>query len=152
MIRVAGMNYVCLYTSYLESLGQYSDEEIGRLVRAMLAYAAKGETTQFDGVERYIWPMLRAQMDRDKAAYQERCERNRANGAKGGRPRKNQTVSGETEGFAGEPEKAKEKEKEKEKENNSSMADKPPIRTSKRKENQDGKSQFQLSGDFGTVL
>ena len=130
---MAGMNYVCLYVSYLESLAPFSDEEIGRMVRAMLIYTATGETPLFDGNERFIWPTIKAQIDRDEAAYQERCEKNRANGAKGGRP-KNQSVITKTEWFAEKPKKAKEKEKEKEKEkkkeNDSDMADKPPTRHS----------------------
>ena len=130
---MAGMNYVCLYVSYLESLAPFSDEEIGRMVRAMLIYTATGETPLFDGNERFIWPTLKAQIDRDEAAYQERCEKNRANGAKGGRP-KNQSVITKTEWFSEEPkiakEKEKEKEKEKKKENDSDMADKPPTRHS----------------------
>ena len=32
---MAGMNYVCLYISYLESLAPFSDDEIGRMVKAM---------------------------------------------------------------------------------------------------------------------
>ncbi len=119
---MAGMNYVCLYISYLESLAPFSDEEIGRMVRAMLIYTATGEIPLFDGNERFIWPTLKAQIDRDEAAYQERCEKNRANGAKGGRP-KNQSVISETEWFSEKPKKAKEKEKESE----SIEADKPPA-------------------------
>ena len=117
---------MCLYISYLESLTPFSDDEIGRMVKAMLTYAETGEDHRFDGNERFIWPSLKAQIDRDKAAYQERCEKNRANGAKGGRPPKNQSVIPETEWFSEKPKKAKEKEKEKEKE--SIEADKPPTR------------------------
>ena len=51
---MAGMNYVCLYVSYLESLAPFSDEEIGRMVRAMLIYTATGEMPLFDGNERFI--------------------------------------------------------------------------------------------------
>ena len=128
---MAGMNHVCLYVSYSESFAPYSDEEVGRMVRAMLTYTATGEIPLFDGNERFIWPTIKAQIDRDEAAYQERCEKNRANGTKGGRP-KNQTVITETEWFFEKPKKAneKEKEKEKEKENDSDMADKPPTRHS----------------------
>ena len=128
---MAGMNHVCLYVSYSESFAPYSDEEVGRMVRAMLTYTATGEIPLFDGNERFIWPTLKAQIDRDEAVYQERCEKNRANGAKGGRP-KNQSVITETEWFSEKPKKAKEKEKEKEKkkENDSDMADKPPTRHS----------------------
>ena len=60
MNHVAGMNYVCLYVSYLESLAPFSDAEIGRMVRAMLIYTATGEIPLFDGNERFIWPTLKA--------------------------------------------------------------------------------------------
>lgn len=113
MIHVAGMNYVCLYVSYSETLAPFSDEEIGKIVNAMLAYAATGENPRFDGNERFIWPTIKAQIDRDEAAYQERCEKNRLNGVKGGRPIKNQMVIPETEWFLEKPKKAKEKEKKK---------------------------------------
>lgn len=119
-------NYVCLYASYLESLSPFSDAEIGRMVIAMLTYSATGEEPKFDGNERFMWPTLKTQIDRDEAAYRERCEKNRANGAKGGRPTKNPTVIPETERFSEKPKKAKEKKKEKEKE--SIEADKPPAR------------------------
>ena len=123
-------NYVCLYASYLESLSPFSDAEIGRMVIAMLTYSATGEEPKFDGNERFMWPTLKTQIDRDEAAYQERCEKNRANGAKGGRPSKKPTVIPETERFSEKPKKAKEKkkEKEKEKEKESIEADKPPTR------------------------
>lgn len=90
------MTYICLYSSYLESLAPYSDQEVGCLVRGMLGYAALGEVPRFEGNERFIWPTLRDQIDRDAASYQEKCEKNRQNGTKGGRPKK-QTVLQETE-------------------------------------------------------
>ena len=110
-----GIPYICLYTSYLTSLAPYTDSQLGRLVRAMLTYRTAGEVPEFQGSERYIWPMLKDQLDRDLESYWQRCEKNRANAAKGGRP-KNQSVILETDGFSEKPKKPKEKEKEKEKE------------------------------------
>ena len=107
--------YVCLYTSYLTSLAPYTDSQLGRLVRAMLTYGATGEVPEFRDCERYIWPMLKDQLDRDAESYRQRCEKNRANAARGGRP-KNQSVILETDGFSEKPKKPKEKEKEKENE------------------------------------
>ena len=107
--------YVCLYLSYRESLEPYSMEERGRLVTAMMDYQATGEIPAFSGNERFLWPTLRSQLDRDIQGYEEKCAKNRENGAKGGRPKK-QTVSAETERFSEKPKKAKEKEKENEKE------------------------------------
>lgn len=110
-----GIPYICLYTSYLTSLAPYTDSQLGRLVRAMLTYRTAGEVPEFQGSERYIWPMLKDQLDRDLESYRQRCEKNRVNAAKGGRP-KNQSVILETDGFSEKPKKPKEKEKEKEKE------------------------------------
>ncbi len=125
---MADVPYVCLYLSYLQSLSPFTDEECGRIIRAMLNYAETGEAPQFEGNERFIWPSLQAQIDRDMEAYRAKCSKNRANGSKGGRPPKNPTVIPETERFLEKPKKPKEKEKEKEKENESIEADKPPTR------------------------
>lgn len=113
---MAEMAFVCLYFSYLETLIPFTDEERGRIVMAMMNYAANGEMPVFEGNERFIWPTIQAQIDRDIAAYEKKCAKNRANGAKGGRP-KNQSVSGESERFSEEPKKAKEKKNKKENEN-----------------------------------
>ena len=97
--------YVCLYRSYLESVAPFSEAERGRLLTAMLVYAVRGEEVRLPGNERYLWPTIKSQIDRDAAAYRERCEKNRDNGKKGGRPEKRSVF-----------EKPKEKEKEKENE------------------------------------
>lgn len=106
---MAQLSYVCLYLSYLEALGPYSDEERGRIMTAMLRYAATGEIPDFSGSERYVWPLIKSQIDRDMAAYDQKCQRNRQNGAKGGRPPINPTVIPETERFSEKPRKPKEK-------------------------------------------
>ena len=83
---------------------------------AMLNYSATGEMPVFEGNERYIWPSVQGQIDRDLEAYRAKCSKNRVNGAKGGRPPRNPTVIPETERLFEKPKKAKEKEMEKEKE------------------------------------
>lgn len=97
--------YVCLYSSYLESVAPFSEAERGRLLTAMLVYAVRGEEVRLPGNERYLWPTIKSQIDRDAAAYRDRCEKNKENGKKGGRPEKRSVF-----------EKPKEKEKEKENE------------------------------------
>ena len=97
--------YVCLYGSYLESVAPFLEAERGRLLTAMLVYAVRGEEVRLPGNERYLWPTIKSQIDRDAAAYRERCEKNRDNGKKGGRPEKRSVF-----------EKPKEKEKDKENE------------------------------------
>lgn len=98
--------YVCLYSRYLQTLAPFTDAERGRIMTAMLTYSTTGEIPEFEGNERYIWPTVQAQIDRDASAYQEKCDKNRANGAKGGRPPKNQTDIEKTERFSEKPKKA----------------------------------------------
>ena len=81
-------------------------EERGMILTAMLSYGNTGEIPELNGNERYIWPTIQAQIDRDSATYQDKCSRNRENGSKGGRPPKNQTVNEETERFLEKPKKA----------------------------------------------
>ena len=79
--------FICLYLDYLETLSPYTDAERGRLVTAMLEYATTGAVPEFQGNERFAWPLLQGQIERDRKKYQDRCEQNRINGAKGGRPK-----------------------------------------------------------------
>lgn len=129
---MAEMPYVCLYKSYLQTLAPFTDAERGRIMMAMLNYSATGEIPLFEGNERYIWPSVQSQIDRDLEAYRAKCSKNRENGAKGGRPPRNPTVAPETERLFEKPKKAKEreieKENEKENENESEkyMAGLPP--------------------------
>lgn len=123
--------YVCLYTRYLQTLAPFSDAERGRIMTAMLTYCSTGEAPEFEGNERYIWPTIQAQIDRDIAAYNEKCAKNRVNGAKGGRPPKNQTDMEKTERFSEKPKKANTKtntNRNRNTKSNDIEADKPPIR------------------------
>lgn len=120
------LTYVCLYNSYLSSLAPYTDAQVGRLIRAMLAYSQNGEIPQFKKTERMIWPTLQNQIDRDKEAYEERRKINSRNGSKGGRPKAQKKTdaflsetekSEKTDRFFSKPKKAKEKENKNEKKN-----------------------------------
>ena len=79
--------YFCAYYSYLELMELLTDEECGRLFKAALRYSTSGEDMECCGNERFIWPMIRGTIDRDKEKYEKRCEINRINGMKGGRPK-----------------------------------------------------------------
>lgn len=71
--------YVCLYHSYLDAIQPLDDAERGRLLTAMLLYADTGSVPQMPGNERFVFPAIRAQMDRDAARYAQRCEKNARN-------------------------------------------------------------------------
>ena len=59
-------DYVCLYHSYLDAIQALGDAERGRLLTAMLEYSLTGTTGHLGGNERFIFPMVKAQIDRDK--------------------------------------------------------------------------------------
>ena len=111
--------YFHAYHSILESIEPLDDAERGRLFTALLSYSATGETPLLTGNERFLFPALRGQIDRDRARYEERCAQNRRNGALGGRPPLPKPYAPQT------PPKTKEKEKEKEKEKAISSTEEP---------------------------
>ena len=87
-------DYVCLYHSYLDAIQALDDAERGRLLTAMLEYSIMGVTVLLDGNERFIFPMVKAQIDRDKVKYERQCQRNAENGKTGGRPKKQKNPLG----------------------------------------------------------
>ena len=99
------MTYIHLYLDQIHTLAPLPDAARGRLVLAMLHYAVTGEEQRLTGPARILWPLFRNQIDRDREKYRAKCEKNRMNGMKGGRPRQ------KPNGF----EKSQEEEKEKEK-------------------------------------
>ena len=88
-------------------------EERGQLFTRLLEYSATGDETQITGNERFIYPMMRDQIDRDKARYQEKCSKQSQNAKKrwNAEPCRGMPMHAEDA-------KTKEKEKTKTKENN----------------------------------
>lgn len=108
---MADMKYIMLYLDSLPTLHEMQFDEVGRLVIALMEYAATGETSVQLGGERYAFSLLRAQLDRDAESYARKLESCRENGKKGGRPRKNP----ENPAVFSETQKRQYKEKEKDK-------------------------------------
>lgn len=77
-----------LYTEYKEHLALLNDEERGKLLMGLFEYAETGIEPYFDGMLKMAFSFIKTQMDRDLEKYESVCERNKANGAKGGRPSK----------------------------------------------------------------
>lgn len=120
------LTYIKIFVDCLDAVTPLDDGERGRLFTALLQYARTGEITGLQGNERILFPMLRAQLDRDAAAYESVCEANRMNGSRGGRPRKNPEAVSETQ-KSQDKDKDQYKEK-KEKEYSSCGADRPAQR------------------------
>ena len=84
------------FYSYLENedkLNMLSDEEAGRLYKALFAYARTGEMPDFGNnpLLRYAFADFILDVDRDRKNYEETCKRRSEAGKKGGRPKGNET-------------------------------------------------------------
>lgn len=75
------MKYLKVWTDFAKTLEPLKDGESGRLFIAMLEYAERGAEPDLSGNERYIWPMVKSEIDRQREAYDHKCEVNRINGA-----------------------------------------------------------------------
>ena len=75
------MQYLKVWTSFLEIIKPLSEAEKGRLFEMMLRYAQDGqEPSEIVGNERFIWPAAKQSID----LTAERNEKLRANASKGG--------------------------------------------------------------------
>lgn len=77
-----------------------SMEQRGQLLTALFDYAADGNVPEMDGLTGFAFEVFREGIDTSLERYKETCRKNRENGKKGGRPRKNPTVSEKTERFS----------------------------------------------------
>lgn len=77
------LEYFPCYHSYRKKLVKLSDQEVGRLFRALLEYSELGETKELTGRESVAFDFIADDIDRAKSAYEEKCETNRKNGRKG---------------------------------------------------------------------
>ena len=113
------LEYFNAYHSYLESIEPLNDAERGRLFTALLEYSSTGVVPDLRGNERFVFPTIKGQIDRDIAKYEAKCHKNSeiaskrwdANGCE-----RIRTDANACERIFEDANDAKEKEKEKEKE------------------------------------
>ena len=103
------MRYIKVYYDWLDAIQPLSDGERGRLLTALLEYARDGELITLNGGERYVFPYLKAQIDRDRQSYEDISQKRSAVGAMGGRPRadEKQTKANKAIAFSEKQTKAK---------------------------------------------
>ena len=87
--------YIRVFAGESEVIDTLSDTEAGRLLKALLHYINDREES-LPGQENLVYMMLKARIDRDAQDEQQKAiehreyiARQRENGKKGGRPRKN---------------------------------------------------------------
>lgn len=89
-----GIEYFCCYNSYRSKIAKLSDQEVGRLFRALMEYNETGERQELAGRENVAFDFIADDIDRSHAHYNERCNINSRNGKKGGRPPKAKKANG----------------------------------------------------------
>lgn len=83
--------FPCRY-SYRRILVKLSDQEVGRLFKALLEYGDTGERPELSGRESVAFEFMADDLDRANEAYQAKVNVNKENGRKGGRPKKSESV------------------------------------------------------------
>ena len=76
------LEYFCCYHSYRRKVAKLSDQEVGRLFRALLEYSESGEAKELAGRESVAFDFIADDIDRQKRAYQEKCEQSKKNASK----------------------------------------------------------------------
>ena len=88
-----GLEYLKVTPEIMMKISAYDQEQQGRIMLAMIAYALDGVEPEFDGVEKFVWATLKMDIDRCAASI----EKQTANGSKGGRPAKSKHDNSETQ-------------------------------------------------------
>lgn len=104
--------YIKIWDTYESYFKPLSAAEVGRLVLAMMKYKSSGTEPELNGNERYVWPAVKRDLDKD-AEY---IEGKRISGKAGGSSSKRK----QNEANASKAKLEKEKEKEKDKISSSS--------------------------------
>lgn len=104
-----------LYTASKEIIDELDNEQSGVLFKSILELVTDGEPLEMDLPTKIVFKTIREYLERDFESYQLKCEMNRINGSKGGRPKgstkkpneteKNRTVISKTEANPSETEK-----------------------------------------------
>lgn len=85
------------YHSYFKKCEKLTDQELGRLFRALMMYSSTGERQELAGRESIAFDFIADDIDRAEESYQEKCDKNAQNGKRGGR-RKSQSDSEKADG------------------------------------------------------
>lgn len=66
-------NSFIVYYQYAEHFELLTDEELGRLIRAMLLYDRDGTLPQFEGILKMAFSFIKTQLDIDKKKFNTIC-------------------------------------------------------------------------------
>ena len=81
-------NSFIMYNNYINYFTLLSYEDRGVLITAILEYANnRSVSIELEGAAAMAFAFIKDTLDRDSKKYEEKCEKNRENGKKGGRQR-----------------------------------------------------------------
>ena len=92
-------NSFVLYTSYKEILQDLTVEEMGYIFKAILEYKDTGKIIDLPKPLLITFRFIKNQLDMDKEKYIAKIEKLKANGLKGGRPKKQENKNQKANGF-----------------------------------------------------
>ena len=92
-----------LYYDWITAFEALSPAELGRLTMCALKYSAYGEESELTGNERFTWPLIKSQIDRDNARYEEISKKRREAGALS-HSKSNQKVANDSKWYQGKKE------------------------------------------------
>lgn len=78
-------NSLVIYYDILEQLEDFSDEQFGHLLRAVIRYDMTGDLPNLKGNLNIVFKMMKPVLDKNKDKYEELCEKRRIAGSKGGK-------------------------------------------------------------------
>jgi hypothetical protein len=81
------------YCDWLESFEELTDEEAGKLAKHLFRYVNDLNPEPPDKITKMCFIPIKQSLKRDLVKYEERADRARENGAKGGRPKTQKTQS-----------------------------------------------------------
>lgn len=97
-------NTILFYKEHFEIIDELSDEQIGKLFRALFyrKFDEFGKQPKVTKDIKMAYKFIENQLVIDEEKYRQRCETNKINGAKGGRPKKSENEKTEKpKGFFG---------------------------------------------------
>lgn len=120
------MEYFCCYHSYLKKCEKLTDQELGRLFRALLYYSSTGQRQELAGRESIAFDFIADDIDRAQKSYAARCQANSEKGKLGGRPKKQEVFEKAVAFSESQKSQNKEENKNKDKDKKEEIPPNPP--------------------------
>ena len=103
-----GKKSILFYVDWGETFNALTDEQAGKLIKHLCAYVNDEDPQTDDPIVNAVFVNIRQQLKRDLKKYEDICLKNKENGKKGGRPKKETEENpNKPSGFYENPTKAK---------------------------------------------